>query len=80
MTEQERREAELQLSKLDKQVIGAVGGSLVGVALLAGAAGYDLGYRAKEKETAPAVTHIHGNQIINNSININSSDAGDTGE
>ncbi|MEG4121435.1 hypothetical protein QUA43_28690 [Microcoleus sp. N9_B4] len=52
---------------------------MVGGALVAGtlvfAIGYDTGYQSGAKRV-PEPTIIHGNVTINNSINLNSDDAG----
>ncbi|MEG4087539.1 hypothetical protein [Microcoleus sp. POL10_C6] len=52
---------------------------MVGSALVAGtlvfAVGYDTGYQSGAKRV-PEPTIIHGNVTINNSINLNSDDAG----
>ncbi|MBD1825937.1 hypothetical protein NDI43_27500 [Microcoleus vaginatus GB2-A3] len=51
-----------------------VGGVLIGGALVF-AVGYDTGYQSGAKRV-PEPTIIHGNVTINNSINLNSDDAG----
>ena len=51
-----------------------VGGALVGGALVF-AVGFDVGYQTGAKRV-PEPTIIHGNVTINNSINLNSNDAG----
>ncbi|MEG4589697.1 hypothetical protein QUA54_31450 [Microcoleus sp. MOSTC5] len=52
---------------------------MVGGALVAGtlvfAVGYDTGYQSGAKRV-PEPTIVHGNLTINNSINLNSDDAG----
>ena len=51
-----------------------VGGALVAGTLIF-AVGYDTGYQSGAKRV-PEQTIIHGNVTINNSINLNSDDAG----
>ena len=51
-----------------------VGGALVAGSLVF-AVGYDTGYQSGAKRV-PEPTIIHGNVTINNSINLNSDDAG----
>ena len=51
-----------------------VGGALVAGTLIF-AVGYDTGYQSGAKRV-PEPTIIHGNVTINNSINLNSDDAG----
>ncbi|MEG4025509.1 hypothetical protein [Microcoleus sp. S13C4] len=51
-----------------------VGGVLIGGALVF-AVGFDTGYQSGAKRV-PEPTIIHGNVTINNSINLNSDDAG----
>ncbi|MEG3875460.1 hypothetical protein [Microcoleus sp. Z1_B5] len=56
---------------LTKIMVGSV---LIGGALVF-AVGYDTGYQSGAKRV-PEPTIIHGNVTINNSINLNSDDAG----
>jgi len=56
---------------LNRLMIG--GAALVGLTILAGT--YDAGYQSGAKENK-APTVVHGNYTVNNSINLNSSDAG----
>jgi hypothetical protein len=56
---------------LNRLMIG--GAALVGLSLLAGT--YDAGYQAGAKDIK-LPTIVHGNYTINNSINLNSDDAG----
>ncbi|MEG3922227.1 hypothetical protein QUA07_24375 [Microcoleus sp. T3_A4] len=51
-----------------------IGGALVAGTLIF-AVGYDTGYQSGAKRV-PEPTIIHGNVTINNSINLNSNDAG----
>ena len=55
-----------------------VGGALVAGTLIF-AVGYDTGYQSGAKRV-PEPTIIHGNVTINNSINLNSDDAGSVTE
>lgn len=59
---------------LNRLMIG--GAVLVGLCVLAGT--YDAGYQSGAKETKPTI--VHGNYTVNNSINLNSSDAGSVSE
>lgn len=56
---------------LERLMVG--GAALVGICILAGT--YDAGYQAGVNETKTP-TIVHGDYTVNNSINLNSNDAG----
>lgn len=55
---------------LNRLMIG--GAALTSALIVAGA--YDAGYQSGAKQVKPTI--VHGNYTVNNSINLNSSDAG----